>query len=127
MSGLARWCFQHRRWVVAGWLLAMVAVVGLGKAAGTDFGSNFSLPNTDSQAAVSLLTKNFPAASGEGDQIVIQATHGATITVRLGAGRGDRGAGQGGRRARAWRPSPAPTPKRARRRSAGTAPSPSPR
>jgi RND superfamily putative drug exporter len=79
MSGLARWCFQHRRWVVAGWLLAMVAVVGLGRAAGTDFGSSFSLPNTDSQAAVSLLTQNFPAASGEGDQIVIQATGGATI------------------------------------------------
>ena len=79
MSGLARWCFQHRRWVAAAWLLAMVAVVGLGKAAGTDFGSSFSLPNTDSQAAVSLLTHNFPAASGESDQIVIQATHGLTV------------------------------------------------
>src|SRR5580692_6924519 len=79
MSGLARWCFQHRRWVAAAWLLAMVAVVGLGKAAGTDFGSSFSLPGTDSQAAVTLLTQNFPAASGEGDQVVIQATHGATI------------------------------------------------
>ena len=76
---LARWCFQHRRWVAAAWLLAMVAVVGVGKAAGTDFGSSFSLPNTDSQAAVSLLTHNFPSASGEGDQIVIQATDGATI------------------------------------------------
>jgi putative drug exporter of the RND superfamily len=65
--------------VVAGWLLAMVAVVGAGKAAGTDFGSSFSLPNTDSQAAVTLLTQNFPSASGEGDQVVIQATHGATI------------------------------------------------
>jgi putative drug exporter of the RND superfamily len=79
MSGLARWCFQHRRWVAAAWLFAMVAVVGLGRAAGTDFGSSFSLPGTDSQAAVSLLTQNFPAASGESDQIVIQATHGATI------------------------------------------------
>jgi len=79
MSGLARWCFQHRRWVAGAWLLAMVAVVGLGRAAGTDFGSSFSLPGTDSQAAVSLLTQNFPAASGESDQIVIQATHGAAI------------------------------------------------
>jgi RND superfamily putative drug exporter len=79
MSGLARWCFQHRRWVAAAWLLAMVAVVGVGRAAGTDFGSSFNLPGTDSQAAVSLLTQNFPAASGEGDQIVIQASHGATI------------------------------------------------
>ena len=79
MSGLARWCFQHRRWVAAAWLLAMVAVVGVGRAAGTDFGSSFNLPGTDSQAGVSLLTQNFPAASGEGDQIVIQASHGATI------------------------------------------------
>src|SRR5258708_176854 len=80
MSVLARWCFQHRRWVVAAWLLATVAVVGAGKAAGSDFGGSFSLPNTDSQAAVTLLTQNFPAAAGEGDQVVIQATHGATIT-----------------------------------------------
>jgi len=79
MSKLARWCFEHRRWVVAAWLLAMVAVVGVGKAAGTDFGGSFSLPNTDSQAAVTLLTQNFPSASGEGDQVVIQATHGAGI------------------------------------------------
>jgi RND superfamily putative drug exporter len=80
MSQLARWCFQHRRWVVAGWLLAMVVVVGAERAAGTDFSSSFSLPNTDSQAAVTLLTQNFPSASGEGDQVVIQATHGATIS-----------------------------------------------
>ena len=79
MSAMARWCFQHRRWVAAAWLLAMVAVIGVGKVAGSDFGSSFSLPNTDSQAAVSLLTHNFPAASGEGDQVVIQAAHGSTV------------------------------------------------
>ena len=79
MAGLARWCFRHRRLVVVAWLLATVAVIGVGRAAGSDFGSSFSLPNTDSQAAVTLLTQNFPAASGEGDQIVIQATHGLTI------------------------------------------------
>jgi putative drug exporter of the RND superfamily len=79
MIRLARWCFQHRRTVVAGWLLAVVTIVGLSHGLGSHFNSNFNLPNTDSQAAVNLLTKNFPAASGEGDQIVIQATHAATI------------------------------------------------
>jgi RND superfamily putative drug exporter len=79
MSGLALWCFRQRKWVAAAWLLALIAVVGAGKAAGSDFGSSFSLPNTDSQAAVSLLTQNFPSASGEGDQIVIQAGHGLTV------------------------------------------------
>jgi RND superfamily putative drug exporter len=79
MSVLGRWCFQHRRWVVVTWLLVVIAVVGVGTHEGSAFGGSFSLPNTDSQAAVNLLTQNFPSASGEGDQVVIQATHGATI------------------------------------------------
>jgi putative drug exporter of the RND superfamily len=54
-------------------------VVGLSSASGSKFNSNFNLPGTDSQAAVSLLSKNFPAASGEGDQVVFQAAHGSTI------------------------------------------------
>jgi RND superfamily putative drug exporter len=85
MSVLGRWCFQHRRWVVVTWLLVVIAVVGVGTHEGSAFGGSFSLPNTDSQAAVNLLTHNFPSASGEGDQVVVQATHGATIhsaTVR---------------------------------------------
>jgi putative drug exporter of the RND superfamily len=79
MSGMARWCFRHRRWVAIAWLLAVIAVVGVSKVEGSNFGSSFSLPNTDSQAAVSLLTQNFHAASGEGDQVVIQTSHGATV------------------------------------------------
>jgi putative drug exporter of the RND superfamily len=79
MIRLAHWSFKHRRMVIAGWLLAAVLVIGLSSATGSKFNSNFNLPNTDSQAAVSLLTKNFPAASGEGDQVVFQATHGTTI------------------------------------------------
>ena len=79
MARLARWCFEHRKRVVAGWLLAIVVIAGVSVAAGSSFNSNLSLPNTDSQAAVTLLTQNFPAASGEGDQVVIQAAHGATI------------------------------------------------
>jgi putative drug exporter of the RND superfamily len=79
MARLARWCFAHRRRVVALWILALVAAAGVSAAAGSSFNTNLSLPGTDSQAAVSLLTTNFPAAAGEGDQVVIQATHGATI------------------------------------------------
>src|SRR3984957_13003716 len=78
MIRLAHWSFKHRRMVVAGWLLAAIVVIGLSSASGSKFNSNFNLPNTDSQAAVSLLTKNFPAASGEGDQVVLQANHGST-------------------------------------------------
>src|SRR5580700_4172359 len=79
MARLARWCFEHRRRVAAAWLLALVVATGVSVAAGTSFNTNFSLPGTDSQAAATLLTQNFPAAAGEGDQVVIQAAHGATI------------------------------------------------
>jgi RND superfamily putative drug exporter len=79
MIGLARWCFVHRKSVIAGWLLVLIAVIGLSQTIGSSFSSNFALPNTDSQAAVTLLKANFPSASGEGDQVVIQATHGDTV------------------------------------------------
>ena len=79
MARLGRWCFEHRKKVVAAWLLAIVVIAGVSVAAGSSFNSNLSLPGTDSQAAATLLTQNFPAASGEGDQVVIQAAHGATI------------------------------------------------
>jgi RND superfamily putative drug exporter len=79
MARLARWCFAHRRRVVALWILALVVVAGVSAVAGTSFNTNLSLPNTDSAAAVRLLTTSFPSASGEGDQVVIQATHGSTI------------------------------------------------
>jgi putative drug exporter of the RND superfamily len=79
MRKLARWCFAHRRLVVAGWVLALIAVVGAAQTTGSSFNQSLSLPGTDSQAAVNLLTKNFPAASGESDQVVVQATGGATV------------------------------------------------
>jgi RND superfamily putative drug exporter len=79
MARLARWCFEHRWRVVAAWLLALVAIAGVSAAAGTNFTTNLALPNTDSQAAATLLATNFPAAAGEGDQVVIQAGNGVTI------------------------------------------------
>jgi RND superfamily putative drug exporter len=79
MSRLARWCFDHRKRVAVTWLLAALVLLGLSQAAGSSFNATLSLPGTDSQAAVSLLAQNFPAAAGEGDQVVIQATHGAAI------------------------------------------------
>jgi RND superfamily putative drug exporter len=79
MTSLARWCFTHRKRVIALWLLALIVVVAVSQTVGSRFNSNFNLPNTDSQSAVSLLTTNFPSAAGEGDQIVVQATAGETV------------------------------------------------
>lgn len=79
MTRLARWCFTRRRIVLAAWLLLLVVALGAARAAGGAFNSSLSLPGTDSQAAVSLLTQHYQAAAGETDRVVIQATDGATI------------------------------------------------
>ncbi|MGH6655732.1 MAG: MMPL family transporter, partial [Actinocrinis sp.] len=79
MTRLARWCFRHRRLVLAGWLLVLAVALGAARAAGSDYNGDLSLPGTDSQAATALLSANFPKAAGEGDQIVFQTSGGATV------------------------------------------------
>jgi RND superfamily putative drug exporter len=85
MSNLARWCFRHRRLVVATWLIALIAALAASTAAGSRFNTSFSLPGTDSQRAVDLLKANFPSASGENDQIVIEATQGSVHSSNVRA------------------------------------------
>jgi RND superfamily putative drug exporter len=46
------------------------------RAAGTNFSTKLQLPDTQSAQALSLLQKDFPAASGSSDQIVLHATSG---------------------------------------------------
>ncbi len=65
--------------VLALWLVALVGSFALARAAGTDFSTKFQLPHTQSSQALNLLEKEFPAASGSSDQIVVHTTSG---TVR---------------------------------------------
>ncbi|MDX6255062.1 MAG: putative drug exporter of the superfamily [Frankiales bacterium] len=80
MRTLALWCFRHRRLVVVGWLLAVVALVGASQAAGTAFDNSLSLPGTDSAKAEALLRANAPKAAGDAEQIVVATKGGATLT-----------------------------------------------
>jgi RND superfamily putative drug exporter len=80
MPALARWCFHHRKLVLALWLLALVVSFGAVKSAGTAYSIKFTLPNTDSTRAITILQHDFPAASGESDQIVLQAKTGTLQT-----------------------------------------------
>ena len=58
------------------WLVALAGSFGASRAAGTSFSNQFQLPDTQSGRALSLLQKDFPAASGSSDQIVLHATTG---------------------------------------------------
>ncbi len=77
MAGLARWCFQHRRIVVLGWVLAIGALIGITQSVGTAYSDSFSLPGTESTRALDLLSSAFPAQAGDTDTIVVHVTNGS--------------------------------------------------
>ncbi len=77
LARMARWCAGHKRTVVVGWLVALVAVIGVSSTVGTKYASDFSSGNTESQRATDLLKRDFPAQAGDTDQIVFKARGGS--------------------------------------------------
>ena len=76
MASVARWCFRHRRIVLALWLVALIGFGALDRAVGSSYANNFSLPATDSSRALDILKANFPSQAGDSEQIVVQAKNG---------------------------------------------------
>ena len=76
MLRLTHWCIAHRRYVVAGWVALAVLASVLAQAVGRQYATNFSLPGTETQRAVDLLTREFPTQSGDVDTIVFHVSHG---------------------------------------------------
>ena len=79
VARVAVWTTRHRRRVLLCWLVVLVATIAGFKGAGSNFSNSLTLPGTQSQAAVNLLARNFPAQAGDQDQIVF-ATSLASIT-----------------------------------------------
>jgi RND superfamily putative drug exporter len=76
VARVAGFAVQHRRMVVVGWFVLVVAALGISFAVGTEYSTNFSLPGTESQRAADLLTRDFPAQAGDADQIVLAVRRG---------------------------------------------------
>ncbi|MGO8871005.1 MAG: MMPL family transporter [Acidimicrobiales bacterium] len=81
MKALASWCVRHRVVVVLFWLAALVGMTLLSRAVGTAYSNNFSLPNTESTKALSLLQTAAPSVAGDREQIVFRTTDGAKVTA----------------------------------------------
>src|ERR1700716_4038480 len=79
------WAAGHRRLVVLGWIVSLVGAYGASSAIGTNYSNSFSLKGTDSQRAVDLLKRNFPAQSGDSDQIVFRANSGSVTAPAVQA------------------------------------------
>lgn len=83
MASLARVCFNHRRAVLAAWLVALIFFSAIGGSVGAKYTNSFSLPGADSTAALNVLRKDFPAKSGDSEQIVMQAKQGTMRSPRV--------------------------------------------
>lgn len=83
MRALASFCVRHRRLVVASWLVVLVLTVAIGRAVGTDYSNNFSLPGTESTKALELIKAHEPSQGGDIDDVVFATSHGASVTSPL--------------------------------------------
>ena len=80
MRRLARWSYQHRRLVVIGWLLTLVATTAISHAVGTAYSNSFTLPHTESTDAIALLQSVAPQQSGDSESIVFETGNGAKVS-----------------------------------------------
>jgi putative drug exporter of the RND superfamily len=76
MRRFATWITGHRKTVIIGWIVALVATGMIAGSVGSDFSEEFQLPDSDSKQALDLLEERFPAQSGEAAQIVFEADQG---------------------------------------------------
>ncbi|HUY22321.1 MAG TPA: hypothetical protein VMV22_08260, partial [Acidimicrobiales bacterium] len=76
MRSIASWCVRHRRLVLLLWILTLVGVTTASNAMGTAYSDSFSLPNTESTRAISLLESVSPKVSGDTESIVFQTSGG---------------------------------------------------
>jgi putative drug exporter of the RND superfamily len=74
LGRLAAWCYDHRRRVLAGWVLAVVAIIGLAQWTGSRLGNNFALAGSPSQQAQSLLASRFPSQRGDSADVVLRSS-----------------------------------------------------
>jgi RND superfamily putative drug exporter len=71
----------RHRWIVLGaWVLLFILINVVARSEGSAYSNVFSLPNTNSAHAESLLEKGFTAQSGDVDQIVFHSLGGAVTS-----------------------------------------------
>jgi len=76
MRALAGWCMAHRLLVAIIWVAVAVGTTIISQSVGPSYATVYSLPGTETQRAHDLLAKEFPAQSGDVDQIVFHTSQG---------------------------------------------------
>jgi len=79
MRSIASWCVRHRRLVLLLWAGTLIGIMTASNAMGTAYSDSFSLPNTESTRAISLLESVSPKVSGDTESIVFQTSGTSTV------------------------------------------------
>jgi len=85
MRALARWCITHRLLVTLVWLVIAVVTTFFAQSLGPSYATVYTLPGTQTQQAHDLLAKEFPARSGDVDQIVFHTSQGTIDSPQVRA------------------------------------------
>jgi uncharacterized membrane protein YdfJ with MMPL/SSD domain len=77
---LGGWAFDHKRRVVAAWIVVLGLVIASAAAFSGKTSDKFTVPGTESQRAQQLLEQKYPAASGAYARMVFAAPEGEKLT-----------------------------------------------
>ncbi len=76
---LGTWAARHRRWVISGWLIALVAVAIGNHALGGVYSDTLTIPGSTAQQGLDLLRAHDKAAGGQSGQVVF-VDHGGSVS-----------------------------------------------
>jgi RND superfamily putative drug exporter len=67
---IADFCYRRRRFILAGWILAFIAVIFAGSALPARHRASYQTPGAESTKAYALLNERFPARKGDSVKLV---------------------------------------------------------
>ena len=76
---IGKFSFRHHWRVIITWLVVLLALLGIGVAAGGTMKESFVIPGTESQDALDRLEQVFPQVAGSSAQVVLEAPAGHRI------------------------------------------------
>jgi RND superfamily putative drug exporter len=80
---VAAWAIGHRRLVIGGWVIGLIAAMGASHAAKPDYINDLTLNGTDSQRVIATLHSAFPSHAGDLDEIVLSTPKGDVADAKI--------------------------------------------
>jgi RND superfamily putative drug exporter len=73
LGRIGAWCYDHRRAVLLGWIVGVIAVIAVASAIGSRFLNDFGGVGQSGQAQT-ILAQRFPAQAGDDAQVVFHSS-----------------------------------------------------